>query len=405
MNIKKLNEELFNALNEDVINEISYETKKSYLAKRQAQFDAMQDRLNKAKRLVRDTEAQKQGKTKLSDDQLESLVNYIGNQLKIFTGHNFYMKRYGNTNEWILEKGDYYNEWSNSFHFSFSTDDRYLNIFCGGTDSEGKKRSQDIKIALDEFTINKLNGKVIKELKTFIKSFNTTKEDKYVSKINKVVENIKRLLSKYKENIYGNWSDYTKQNMAKDYKRVIAIKGISIPHIKGYEHDYNIHAVCLSNNLDVIIKYTEGEQSYLHSEVLTACQSTPQDLYIACVKIEMYLKQANPQGRSNLKSQQQKLDQLKSQAEEAIKKYRNMMITSSSYDSVDNIQQTGTSYDFIIHYWGSWEGEDYDFQRPSKDTQNKLEHICDTLKKDYPSLKFSYGISEKHMINCYVRWS
>lgn len=47
MDIKKLNEKL-----DLILNEISDETKQSYLAKRQAQLDKAQAKLNRAKQMV-----------------------------------------------------------------------------------------------------------------------------------------------------------------------------------------------------------------------------------------------------------------------------------------------------------------------------------------------------------------
>lgn len=399
MNLKKLNEQLQKIL------EISYETKKSYLAKRQAQFDAMQDRLNKAKRLVRDTENQKEGKRKLSDEKLENLVSMVANELKKYTGYNFYMKRWGNTNEWILEKGDYYNEWSDSFHFSFSTDDKYLNIFCGGTDNQGKKRSQDIKISLDDFNPYKLNIKTVKELKSFIKSFDNQKENKYTAKIKKVINDIKNTLSKFKQNNYGNFSEYRIEEYSKHYPKFVAIKNIPIPHKEGFELDYNVKAVCLNKDLDVIIVYKTEKYSRLSTDLLENCKTEPKYLYEACVKILNALKEQNPTGRSNIKNQQKRLDELKAQAESAIGHFKNKMKKAATWDEIDDIEETRNSYEFTIHYWGDWEGEEYDFQRPTQKSYENLEKICNELTKEYPDLKFSYGVSEKHMITCSVNWS
>ena len=70
---RKLNEQIENFINEDSLNEISYETKRSYLAKRKAQLDAAKKAFDKANRLVKKTELTKDNNVEGDADVLQKV--------------------------------------------------------------------------------------------------------------------------------------------------------------------------------------------------------------------------------------------------------------------------------------------------------------------------------------------
>lgn len=397
---KKLNEQLQKFL-EGNLNELSYETKKSYLAKRQAQLDKAQANMNRAQRLVRDTEYTKQGKRKLSPEKLSALVDFVKEQIPTFKNRDFYKERWKNGTEFNLEAGNVYEDYSNSCHLNFRTDDKYLYIYIETTDKDGKRDGhQTIKVALDEFTATKLNKKAVSEIKAVLK-VKDTKQDKNLPKVEKSIENIKKLLTRFKENIINNKA--IPEYAIKTYKRIISIPRIVISNTKDVRNDYQIYAVCLNDNLDVIVLYYSDAHRWDNAK-LKSLAVTPTDLLKGCMKIEDALKQLAPASRSNLKSQEKKLAAKKEQAEKAIFEYRDLM-RNGHYDKIDAIKENGNNYEFLTHYWGNWEGDDYDFERPTEETKDQIRAICDQLKKKYPDLKFSYGVSEKHMLDCSVSWS
>ncbi len=409
MNIRQLNEELQKFL-EDTINELSYETKKSYLQKRKAQLDKAQASFDKANRLIRSTEFNKDPKRTLSNDKLKEIAVFIKEQIPEFKGTRFYITTYRNGESYSIDAGSTFDDRPNSCHISLDVIDKYLNIYIQVTDKHGKRsnpaQSTTIKISLNEFNAYKLSRKAVSEIKTFLKPFEKTENTKLVNKVEKAIENLKKLLSRFTkvdEDVFYKYGNYKLE----DFKSFIKLPMVVLNSKNGYKQDYQIYGIGLTKQTDLIILYdTEiHKRNYSNlSKLFLSGEISAEETLKVCDKIQQILKGEKPTGRSTLKADQNKLAKKKEQAKEAIEEFKSAM-KHGSYDKIDSIEENGNSYEFLTHFWGDWEGEDYDFQRPTDETRERISAICDKLQKKYPDLKFAYGVSEKHMLDCCVSWS
>ena len=135
MDFKKLNEEL----QKFICNEISVETRASYLAKRQQQADKANARLDKAKQLVKNSE-QRDLKNLPKETDKQNAENAL-NDLK------YEMKRISNGDTWRLETEDDTMMLEVRYWGSWSGDD-------GSGDYDWQTLDQEYRDELDKLTAN-----------------------------------------------------------------------------------------------------------------------------------------------------------------------------------------------------------------------------------------------------------
>ena len=201
---RKLNEQIENFINEDSLNEISYETKRSYLAKRKAQLDAAKKAFDKANRLVKKTELTKDNNVEGDTDVLQKILQAVKDSGAVYNNRRFgYIE---NLKTWAyMETGDVSND-DNVKHckITLAFKDGYLKVSIKtnspwNTDEELFNMSELSSSKL----VNKASAYIIKMLKQ--KEKQTAKDDKISPKIQKVMEQIKAILSKAKEDkLEGN---------------------------------------------------------------------------------------------------------------------------------------------------------------------------------------------------------
>lgn len=410
MDFKSLNEKLESF----IINELSYETKKSYLDAKKAKLAKAQAELEKAQRLVRDTEASKTGKRKLTDDQLSQLLDNIKKEFPTWRSRFFYKdmrKGWG----W-LEAGDI-SESDNSCQINLSYDDKYLNIRIETTKkaSNGRDKVVKEKFSLDDFNFFKLNNKVLSFMKNFMKEVNKEANSKDNAKLEKALETLKKLLSKVKtdkldpeNNKMDKKISYELEysNVRDFYPAVMSIKGVTIPSTLGYENDYQIKGIGLTKKLTVGLFYWTERYTRIDHESLENIKATTEDKLKAANKLIDILKGVS--GRSTIKSDEKKLEQKKELAKKAAEEFRSL-IRAENGGQVDSPKENGMSYEIFTQDWGEWGTdddweEDNDFMKPTEETYQDAENVCSDMRKRYPDLKFTYGVSEKRMLSFYVEY-
>lgn len=407
---KKLNEQL----EKFIIDELSYETKKSYLAKKQAQLDKARRAMEKAQRLVRDTEANKQGKRRITIDQIKQLMNNIEKEFPKYNGRYFYGKTYGTWGE--LAAGDV-SENDNSCRIILSFDDQYLFIrieTCKKV-SNGLDKKIKEKFSLDDFNFFKLNNKVLAFVKNFMKSVDKEANSKANGKLEKASETLKKLLSKVKadkldpeNNKFDQKVAYnlTFSNVREFYPAVMSVKGVTIPSTLGYENDYQIKGIGLTKKLTIGLFYWTERYTRIDHCSLEDIKATTEDKLIAVNKLIDILKGVS--GRSTIKSDAKKLEAKKELAKKAADEFRSL-IRAENGGQVESPKENGMSYEIFTQDWGEWGTsddweEDNDFMKPTKETYEDADNVCKDMKKRYPDLKFTYGVSEKRMLSFYVEY-
>lgn len=410
MNFRALNEQL----EKFIIDELSYETKKSYLAKKQAELDKAKRAMEKAQRLVRDTEANKQGKRRITIDQIKQLMNNIEKEFPTYNGRYFYGKTYGTWGE--LAAGDV-GENDNSCSIVLSFDDQYLFIrieTCKKA-SNGRDKIVKEKFSLDDFNFFKLNNKVLAFVKNFMKSVDKEANSKANRKLEKASETLKKLLSKVKadkldpeNNKFDKKIAYelTYSNVREFYPAVMSIKGVTIPSTLGYENDYQIKGIGLTKKLTIGLFYYTERYTRIDRSSLEDIKATTEDKLIAANKLIEILK--NVSGRSTIKSDAKKLEAKKELAKKAADEFRSL-IRAENGGQVESPKENGMSYEIFTQDWGEWGTsddweEDNDFMKPTKETYEDADNLCKDMKKRYPHLKFTYGVSEKRMLSFYVEY-
>lgn len=415
---RELNEQLENYINENQLNELSFETKKSYLAKKQAQLDKAKRAMEKAQRLVRDTEANKSGKRKITIDQVKQIMNNIEKECPKYGEKYFYGKTYGTWAE--LEAGDV-DEKDNSCSIVLSFDEKYLTVritTCKKV-SNGIDKKVIEKFSLDDFNFFKLNVKVLSFVKNFMKNADKEANSKVNGKLEKVLETLKKLLSKIKadkidpeNNMYDKKISYELgySNVREFYPAVMSVKGVTIPSTLGYENDYQIKGIGLTKKLTVGLFYWTERYTRIDHSSLEDLKATKEDKLIAANKLIEILK-GGVSGRSTIKSDEKKLEQKKELAKKAAEELRLFLLHAKArnYGKVEDIKENGMSYEILTHGWGEWGTsqdweEDNDFMKPTTPTYQAAEEICNNMSKKYKDLKFTYGVSEKRMLSFYVEY-
>ena len=414
---KKLNEQIENFINEDNLNEISYETKRSYLAKRKAQLDAAKKAFDKANRLVKHTELAKDNNAEGDPDVLQKILQAVKDSEVLYNNRRFgYIE---NLKTWaFMETGDLSND-DNVKHckITLAFRDGYLKVSIKtnnpwNTDEELFNMNELSSSKL----INKASAYIIKMLKE--KAKQSAKDDKIFSKIQKVMEQIKAILSKAKEdklegNKYKNRILFTLQpnNRRAKIPAVISVTA-NLAHINGHHKDLEVKAIGMDmSNLKLVIFANTEEHGidifYIH---VVADSLEPQDLYNGLLTILEQLKE-NVKGRSNLKAQQKKLEDNKKLAEKAAEELRTQIKLNAGYGcDVERVKENGNCFEIATTDFGTWGTdqdwkEDNDFMRPTKETIDTLETLCKNFNQQYPTLKVSYGISEKRMLSFYVEYT
>lgn len=410
MDFKSLNEKLESF----IINELSYETKKSYLDAKKAKLAKAQAELEKAQRLVRDTEQQKTGKRKITIEQIKQLMNNIEKEYPKWGDKYFYGKTYGTWAE--LEAGDV-EERDNSCRIVLSFDDKYLSIrieTCKKA-SNGRDKVVKEKFSLDDFNFFKLNAKVLSFVKNFVKAYDKETNSKDNIKLEKALETLKKLLSKVKSDKLDPENNKMDKrvsyelgfsNVREFYPAVMSIKGVTIPSILGYENDYQIKGIGLTKKLTVGLFYWTEKYTRIDHNSLEDLKATTEDKLKAANKLIDILKGVS--GRSTIKSDEKKLEQKKELAKKAAEEFRSL-IRAENGGQVDSPKENGMSYEIFTQDWGEWGTdddweEDNDFMKPTEETYQDAENVCGDMRKRYPDLKFTYGVSEKRMLSFYVEY-
>lgn len=410
MDFKKLDEQL----QKYVLNELSYETKKSYLAKKQDKLAKAQAELEKAQRLVRDTEANKTGKRKITDDQVSQLLSNIEKEFPKWGDRYFYKKMYGSWGQ--LSAGDP-SENDNSCQITLSHDEKYLYIRIETSKkvSNGRDKIIKEKFSLDDFNFFKLNAKVISFVKNLIKTAEKEANSKDNIKLEKALETLEKLLSKVKtdkldseNNKFDQKIAYnlTYSNVREFYPAVMSIKGVTVPSTLGYENDYQIKGIGLTKKLTVGLFYWTERYTRIDHGSLEDLKATVQDKLKAANKLIEILK--NVSGRSTIKSDTKKLEARKELAKKAAEEFRSL-IRAENGGQVESPKENGMSYEIFTQDWGEWGTstdweEDNDFMKPTKETYEDADNVCKDMTKRYPDLKFTYGVSEKRMLSFYVEY-
>lgn len=411
MDIKKLNEELENF----IINELSYETKKSYLAKKQAQLDNAKRAMEKAQRLVRDTEEIKTGKRTITDEQLSQLLDNIKKEFPTW-GEKYFYKDIRKGWGW-LEAGDII-ETDNSCKINLSYDEKYLSIrieTCKKV-SNGRDKHVVEKFSLDDFNFSKLNAKVLSFIKNFMKEADKENNSKVNAKFQKALETLKKLLSKIKADKLDPENDkFDKKisyelhysNVREFYPAVMSIKGITIPSTLGYENDYQIKGIGLTKELTVGLFYWTEKYTSIDHTTLANIKATKEDKLVALNKLIDILK--GVPGRSNLKAQQDKQTKNKELASKVIEEVKDELRKLDRNAEFRPIKEESWGYTFSVRDWGEWGSagdweEDNDFMRLRDDWFDKKANIESNLKKKYPDLKISISCGEKRYLDCSVSW-
>ena len=197
MDFKKLNETLESFL-EDSINEISFETKSSYLAKRKAQLDAAKKAFDKANRLIRNTEMSKKNDAVGEEETLKAILRKVKDSDVKYNDRTFgYIESF---KTWAyIQTGDLDSD-SGAKHCKITVSfyDGYLivNIKTNNPWRESKEKFNMSELTTTKL-INKASAYILKVLKEKTKQF--TKTQKISPKIEKTIEQIKKVLSRAKE--------------------------------------------------------------------------------------------------------------------------------------------------------------------------------------------------------------
>lgn len=414
MNFKKLNERL----EKYVINELSFETKKSYLAKKQDKLDKAQAELEKAKRLVRDTEEQKTGKRKITDDQVSQLLSNIEKEFPKWEGRYFYKKMYGYWGQ--LSAGDP-SENDNSCQITLSHDEKYLFVrieWCKKA-SNGLAGTVKEKFSLDDFNFFKLNNKVLSFVKNFMKKHEKEQiaDNKLQPKLAKSLETLKKLLSRIKSDQLDSENnkfdkkvayDLTYSNVREMYPAVKSVNGVTLQSTQGYENDYQIKAVGLTKKLTVGIFYWTERYTRIDHTSLENAKATIEDKIKVANKLIDILK-GQTSGRSNLKSQEKQLEANKELAAKAIEELKDGLRKVDRGGDWDSIKKESWGYTFSVRDWGEWGDsrdweEDNDFMNLQDYWYDKKQKVEQDIQTKYPTLKISVAVGEKRYLDCSVSW-
>lgn len=416
MDFKKLNETLELFL-EDSINEISFETKRSYLAKRKAQLDAAKKAFDKANRLIRNTEMSKKNDVVGEEETLKTILRKIKDAGATYNNKTFgYIESF---KTWAyIQTGELDND-SNTKHckITLAFYDGYLRVNIK-TNNPWRQSEEIFNMAELTTTklINKASAYILKVLKEKTKQF--TKTQKISPKIQKTIEQIKNVLSRAKEDkLEGNEHQRSiliklESNGRREKMPAVVSVTVNIPHVDGHEKDYEVKAIALDRtNLKIVLFAIVGNRGmdvYYLENSLDSFDS--QDLYNALNIILEQLK-GNVKGKSNLKGQQNKLEENKKLAEKAAEELRTHLKSIGGYGcEIERVKENGNSFEILTFDFGMWGDskdweEDNDFMRPTKETMEILEEVCKDFSQKYKTLKFSYGISEKRMLSFYVEYT
>ena len=346
----------------------------------------------------------------LNNDDLATLTWNVRKQKFIFRNKELrYDSDYG---DWFTVSTNYdsIRDINNGCEIILKIEDTYLKVTITFNNDRGDwEDSIDKKFSLNNFSFYKLNDKVLSYLKKFFKE-----TEKLSLKYDKAVETLKKILSKIKKDqldvqhnkfdkeIYSDW--LYAANVRQMYPAVKGgIKDVVLKNNYNSTKDYIIRGIGLTNGLNIGVFYQLQNGRITH-DIFDDLRAPMKEKLIVLNKLIDILKE-QVSGKSTLNKDKKDLEQRKELARQAILQFKQMVKKADSYDSIDNIEEYATSYQFTTHYWGQWQGNDYDFQVPTEETHDKLQKICENLQKDYAGLKFSYNVSEKHMITCYVEWS
>lgn len=262
MNIKKLNEDLAS-----IINEISPETKKSYMSKRQAQMD----RFNKAKKYIETVQT----------DFLHKLADTIAQELDYIPGKGYGFVSYDYYGEVVISWGyvpDYYerNELytqSNAFTVSFSLKDqgtkmivnyRYTSVGFGQYKVlSGLHKTKEYSVS--NITEEDLKNEIINDINKFIEesskipSYEAWKkklEDIFIKINNYAFRNFydERYYGCLDEFYIGNFEEYL-EHQYDDYADIIVgfQKPLQIFYDKEHYGKITIHGIlCTPGRTDIL---------------------------------------------------------------------------------------------------------------------------------------------------------
>lgn len=412
---KKLNETLQQFL-EDDLHEISYETKKSYLAKRKAQLDAAQKAFDKANRMIKRTELAKDNKIQEYGDLLELILKMVKNEGLTYNDKPFgYIETF---KTWAyIQTGEVDSDSPKNCRVTVSYKDGYLKVFIK---VNKPWREYEEAFNMSELSSAKLMKQaasfIIKTLKALQKQEN--KVNKFIPKIEKTIEQIKNVLSKAKEDkIAGNKYEENilyKLGMNGRRKRMPAVISVTafIPNIQDPKRDKYIKAIALDNEyLKLTGFYVDEKNGFdiMNLELQTVTDYEPEGYLKALTEILDQLK--GIKGKSTLKTRQKELEENKKIAAKAAEELRAQIKLAGGYGcEVQKVKENGNSFEILTFDFGVWGDsrdweEDNDFMRPTKETIEIAEKICKDFSQKYKTLKFSYGISEKRMLSFYVEYT